>query len=570
MNLPPEFLPLLPAERYEFDRFAAIWRRREQGAAFAYTDGAEFEQSLLARVKAAADRAVLSPAMLAEIADWPSRYHLSPRRANLLRPLEDFLRGRKVLEVGAGCGAITRYLGEIGATVLAVEGSLARARVAAARCAGLSQVHVVAETLQELPPLPQFDVVTLIGVLEYARIFFPAAAGVDAVDAMLACARQFLRPGGVLIVGIENQLGLKYFAGYGEDHVNERMFGIEDRYAADGVVTFGRKELGQRLARAGLGAQRWLFPFPDYKLPVAVLSERGVRGDDADLGPLASASVLADAQTPPQMLFSLERAWRPVMRNGLGGELANSLLAIAGEAPVAALDACLDTVLAWHFAVERAPRFAKRVVFRALADGVVVEAETLLPQASGDEGEVRMRVGTTAFRAGELWQHELMALLNRPGWTCAQVIVWAQRWFDCLAETEVLARERPRGLDTVLPSHLLDAVPRNLLVHGERAQFIDLEWQFGDGVSLGHLCYRALVFSFLGVASVAAPAQAENLNAIHLFAQCMAAFGFGAVDARLHEWQDRERAFQLLATGVDIPRELDAIRAYRLPVRASY
>ena len=311
---------MLPGGSYVRESSQGPWLRRGGDTSFGYTDGEAVERGLLDFLAGVEDRSVLSSALLAEVGDWPRRYHLSPRRANLLRPLEPFLRGRRVLELGAGCGAITRYLGEIGCDVLAVEGSAARARVAAARCAGLDGVAVVAETLQALEPRPLFDVVTLIGVLEYARIFFPAADGVDPVDAMLSCAARFLAPGGVLLVAIENQLGLKYFAGYGEDHVAQPMFGVEDRYQPAGVVTFGRMELSARLKGAGLPCQRWLFPFPDYKLPVAVLSERGVSGaDGVDLGPLATASVAADPQTPPSMSFSLEAAWRPVLRNGLGG-----------------------------------------------------------------------------------------------------------------------------------------------------------------------------------------------------------------------------------------------------------
>ena len=63
-----------------------------------------------------------------------------------MRPLE-LHSGDKVLELGCGCGAITRFLGEIGANVVAVEGSLARARVAAERCRELTNVRVVVDDL---------------------------------------------------------------------------------------------------------------------------------------------------------------------------------------------------------------------------------------------------------------------------------------------------------------------------------------------------------------------------------------------------------------------------------------
>ena len=42
------------------------------------------------------------------------------------------------------------------------------------------------------------------------------------------------------------------------------MYGIEDHYDADGIVTFGRDELAARLATAGLTCQQWWYPFPDY------------------------------------------------------------------------------------------------------------------------------------------------------------------------------------------------------------------------------------------------------------------------------------------------------------------
>jgi SAM-dependent methyltransferase len=540
--------------------------RSDSGQAFGYTDGADLERALLEFLDGTEDRSVLSSTLLAQVGDWPRRYHFSPRRANLLRPLASFLQGKRVLEIGAGCGAITRYLGECGCDVLAIEGSVARARVAAARCADLNKVSVVAETLQAFEPRPRFDVVSLIGVLEYARIFFPAREGEDPVDAMLACAARFLAPGGVLLVAIENQLGLKYFAGYHEDHVSDAMFGVEDRYQPTGVVTFGRAELSSRLRRAGLGCQEWLYPFPDYKLPVAVLSERGVRAENGvDLGPLAVASVAADPQTPSSMSFALEAAWRPVMRNGLGGELANSFLAIASTQAQEVVD---QDALAWHFSVERAKPFAKQTVFRVRGESVWVEPERLEADAHGAvQGALTMRIAATPFQRGELWQQALLTLLNEPGWTAERVVRWAARWLACL-EAFHPALAGCRDVDFRLPGRMLDAVPRNMLVEGEQQGFIDLEWELEEGVSLGHLCYRAIVQSLTGVASVAPPADEADLSPVRLFGRCMSALGFGEPGARLAEWHEQERTFQKCATGVDIPREFSSVEAFRLAVRA--
>ena len=68
-------------------------------------------------------------------------------------------------------GAVTRYLGETGAEVLALEGSQRRATIARERTRDLQNVQVLAERFQDLKLAARFDVVTLIGVLEYASLF---------------------------------------------------------------------------------------------------------------------------------------------------------------------------------------------------------------------------------------------------------------------------------------------------------------------------------------------------------------------------------------------------------------
>src|SRR5581483_8313776 len=168
---------------------------------------------------------VFSTELARHCTDWPSRYHLSGTRTNVLRPFEEFLCG-DILEVGAGCGAITRYLGECGGNVLALEGSPRRAAIAASRTRDLNNATVLAEKFDQFNCERKFDVITLIGVLEYANLF----TGADQPAlAMIERACSLLNPDGRLIVAIENQFGLKYFAGAPEDHIGQSMYGIEGR-----------------------------------------------------------------------------------------------------------------------------------------------------------------------------------------------------------------------------------------------------------------------------------------------------------------------------------------------------
>ncbi|MGE0808093.1 MAG: class I SAM-dependent methyltransferase [Burkholderiaceae bacterium] len=538
----------LDPQRYRFDAQNSVWLPREAPAEFRYTDGDSVELRLLQWLRGTADRSVLSMPLRAGIVDWPSRYHLSPRRANLLRPIESLFRGAAVLEIGAGCGAMTRFMAESGAQVMALEGSPQRAAVTAARCAGLDCVTVVADALDRLPVQASFDVATLIGVLEYARIFFPAPAGVDPVDAMLAHVRRHLRPGGTLVLAIENQLGLKYFAGANEDHVAAPMFGIEDRYRRDGVVTFGRAELARRLNDAGFTRQRWLYPFPDYKLPVSVLSEAGLRSG-VDLTPLLAASVVADPQPIPRHLFSLEQAWRTVWRNGLAADLANSFLVLAELEPASDGPPNPD-VLAWHFAAERRPVFAKSVSLHTTAAGIVAESRRLDPTATAPlDVALSQRLDDAPFVAGELWQGALLRLLNEPGWTRAELVDWARRWLDCVERRlgHPLAEAGAAGLK----GDWIDAVPRNLIIDGDRAEFIDLEWVPHQGIAPAHLLYRGILLSLLAASSIAAPADPADLKALDLFIAIAAALGHPLSADDLAACHEAERAFQWQVNGVE-------------------
>ncbi len=116
---------------------------------FEYTDGTEAEQHLKAVLGNASDLSSHSVELERGIHDWPSEYHLSSKRANLLRGF-GFEQGGRALELGCGCGAISRFLGEQGLEVDAVEGSLSRAQLASLRCRDLPNVSVYCENFNHL------------------------------------------------------------------------------------------------------------------------------------------------------------------------------------------------------------------------------------------------------------------------------------------------------------------------------------------------------------------------------------------------------------------------------------
>ncbi|SVE52120.1 uncharacterized protein METZ01_LOCUS504974, partial [marine metagenome] len=171
-----------------------------------WRDGAE--DHLESILRETADRSTASDDLASQISDWPTRYHLDRRRTNLLRPLH-LGPGVRVLDAGAGTGVMSRYAAEVGATVVAVEGDAQRAGLVALRCEG-TDVDVRCVAADEVDDQEGFDVVLAVGVLEYAGARPGGAA------AFLGRLAGLVRPGGVLAVAIENQLGLAYLLGADE------------------------------------------------------------------------------------------------------------------------------------------------------------------------------------------------------------------------------------------------------------------------------------------------------------------------------------------------------------------
>jgi SAM-dependent methyltransferase len=531
---------------YAFDVSLNVWVRASY-VGISYSDGDEVEQHIAGIIKEANDLTALSGELASHCRDWPTTYHLSRKRGNLLRPFEDQLRGKSVLEIGAGCGAITRYLGETGAEVLALEGSLRRASIAASRCRDLENVTVAAEAFHHFKPSRQFDVITFIGVMEYARKFFPGN-GADPVDAMLATAKSLLMPGGKLIIAIENKLGLKYFAGFPEDHTGKPMFGIEEHYSEGGVVTFGRRELGMRVDKAGLPAQQWWFPFPDYKLPSLMISEAGaLPKKDFDLISVVRSACMADLQTPPSISFNQGRAWPAVINNALLSEMANSFVLLASDTDFSRQ----DLPLAVHYATDRRPEFAKRVVFKRTRDGVVTTHQNALyPLAKpNNDSSLKQKLVDQPFVKGELWQDRLFQILTSPGWTVEQLQEWMKAWFDAFCSITGII-DRKNITDQKVAGNYIDAIPRNMFIdrRGEPV-FIDQEWIFSEDVKVGYLAFRALLASLSPLTLVAKPFDDENLRVLHLLICVMRYIDIDVNESRIKEYFELEMKLDQLADG---------------------
>ena len=281
-----------------------------------YSDGAVEDQILEALT------AGKSPEeLLRNNDDWAVLYHLSDIRHNLLE-WYDFHPEGSLLEIGSGCGAMTGLFCEKVNQVTCIELSRKRSQINAARNQQFDNFEVMVGNFQDIEIADTFDYVTLIGVLEYAPSYIDAA---DPFTAMLKKVKQFLKPGGKLLLAIENKFGMKYWDGAMEDHTGHLFDGIESYRNVDGVRTFGRKELEALLKASGYPATEFYYPIPDYKMPMTVYSDAHLPGK----GDLRNMALAYDRER--YELFDEDTAYDGICEEKEFPFFANSFLVIAGE-----------------------------------------------------------------------------------------------------------------------------------------------------------------------------------------------------------------------------------------------
>lgn len=230
-----------------------------------YSDG-DVEEDLLSFVSSGRD--------LEEIVRqddrWAVLYHLDPCRRNLLEWFP-FKKEASLLEIGAGCGALTGLFCEKVSKVTAVELSERRAKIIAARYPDQDNLTIYAGHVEDVPSDRRYDYITLVGVLEYAGRY---QRGGNPYGDLLRRAAAMLAPDGTLIVAIENRLGLKYWSGAAEDHSGKLFQGLEGYPGERKFRTFGREELTALLIASGLNSLDYYYPYPDYKLVDRIYSDR--------------------------------------------------------------------------------------------------------------------------------------------------------------------------------------------------------------------------------------------------------------------------------------------------------
>ena len=441
-----------------------LWVPAEGKRAFGYSDGAWVERYLENAFREAGDLGSESEELETYIKDWNTEYHLSRKRKDILAGLQHN-RSAKVLEIGSGCGAITRFLGENYDSVVAVEGSYNRASLARLRTRDLGSVEVYASRYQDIGLEGQFDILFCIGVLEYAPTYVD---GDDPFHDALTSMRRMLRPGGTLVLAIENKFGLKYFSNSTEDHSGTFFEGIEgyprmNRY----FETFGKIEL-EKLLSGYWNDIRFYFPFPDYKMPSLLLSEEGASA--LDVGEMIAGLQERDYARTNVPLFDNRLAWREVARNGLVSHLSNSFLVVASDAIAAPLVPTMSGRLATLFNRERRACFATRTDVERGESGVIARKAAANPELPAVASSFRFLPKESEWTGVETVAYRLFRLAHDPKIDDATLLAGVMSWWSFLLAA---------GNGKAVPGDLLDAVWHNCgqLADGSIAPFDhELTW----------------------------------------------------------------------------------------------
>lgn len=445
----------------------------------AYSDGKDVERYLARAFDACSDLGTESVELERWIKDWPSEYHLSRKRAQLLNGFE-YDRSAAVLEVGCGCGAISRFLAESFDTVISVEGSRDRARLARQRCREMSNISIIAAPFQKVNFRKKFDIIFCIGVFEYSANF------VDSPDPYAAIIDYFsaqLNDNGVLVLAIENQFGLKYFAAASEDHTKVRYDGIEGYPRYPGRArTFGYREIGQLLSRQ-FSHLDYYFPCADYKVPDGVLSEKLF--DLVDAGALLGSFRSRDYLKPYAPVFSEKLAWQGLAKNGQVPFFSNSFLIVAAKNDNLSVR---FPDLAVIYNRDRAEAYQTRTrIYQDQESGAVTVRKEPINHASVGQSAFRLQPYEEPWCSGEVLHHTVLKRAMDRRASFESIFEPTRPWFDHLSSL---------ATDNCLPGECTDAIWQNTIIKQGGVHLIDQEWISEHILSRKMLVMRA-VYRFL-------------------------------------------------------------------------
>jgi hypothetical protein len=294
--------------------------------------------------------------------------------------------------------------------------------------------------------------------------------------------------------------------------------------------------------------------FPDYKLPVSIVTEAGFCSDEFDAGAFAWQSVRRDPQLPALLGFAPERVWPEIVRNGLGLDLANSFLVVGAHAPPALPE---PQGLAWHYSADRAPTYCREACFvRNAINNVTVSYRRLCPESRSDHSDsasVRFDCPQSVrYTPGRSLSQEFIDLMGSDGWSTASAGGFVRHYATVL-ETLSRGEGDTRAITSItdrLPGKYLDVIPQNIILQDvDTPVIIDNEWRLTTDVEFGHCVLRALLLLMAAITRFGVPGNGRTYTRQAFIETVFADSGFAISASDIRRYIALEADIQAQITG---------------------
>lgn len=436
---------------------------------------------------------------------WPVYYHLTRTRRNLLN-WYDFEPKSEVLEIGCGFGALTGLLCDKCKSVTAVELSQRRAMGTLLRCRERENLEIMVGNLNDIEFSKKYDYITLIGVLEYQGRFTDSD---NSYRDFLTKIKKLLKPEGKLLIAIENQYGLKYWCGAGEDHTGVPFDGMNQYlYTNQGIRTFSKEGLKNLIHESGFEHTYFYYPMPDYKLPTTVYSENYLPKDENMQN--VRYYYAKNART---LVANEKDIYKDLVENDVFEFFANSFLvectAIENLGNILFASLCderrpeyqLGTKIYRNKTVKKFSLSQTGVshIRRTAANEKTLKDRGLFTLGSKIVGEEL----ETPYREGELFE-KLFVKACRSGDEEQAVYLLERLYADILSSSETVPdednilyalhpelKQEQINYGPILKNGYLDMTFRNAFVSNENLLWFDQEWML-ENVPADYIIYRAL------------------------------------------------------------------------------
>lgn len=493
-----------------------------------YCDG-EIEDTLLKIAKDCSP--VEYQKIIEESKSWPILYHLSPLRENIVEwlPID---KSMKVLEVGAGCGAITGALSKKAGSVTCVDLSKKRSMINAYRHMDCDNVTIKVGNFMEVEPdlEADYDYVCLIGVFEYGQAY---TGGEHPYEDLLNILKKHCKKDGHIVIAIENKFGLKYWAGCAEDHLGTYFSGLEG-YPNGGVVrTFTKRGLEQIADKCELSEYQMFYPYPDYKFMVDLYSDDRL----PKIGELKNN--MRNFDRDRLLLFDEKLVFDSILLEEEFPLFSNSYMMVIGPK--------LDITYT-RYSNDRAAEYQIKTVERKAADKKTIEKHALLKESEEHVENI--------YLAGELLKKRFAG----SGITINNAVRGEEKGVVSLEYVEgvtleslldsCLAKGDQDGFNKLFDEYLerigfgeemgvtdYDLIFSNILVQGDVWTVIDYEWTFMKNVPAKEIAFRALYCYILE------DEKREKLNTDYIFER------LNLTEEEMEELRAREMEFQKMVTG---------------------